>query len=284
MKISEQPETEDLPPPRKNEAEQSIGEAINAYAERQKVRNDTYDRETEKIRFKALFYVAVIVLLFGIALLLDPLGGFSGNNCTRRNGLMRRSRKLLRLLMFLLMLRKTSAEAAKAAVELSTEIAERRLRAYVDLSDIAINVIAVPGGNDAQLVGVLVIKNFGATPSNDVEISARTIFRKYPLGSTSLPERSKNQIVTARFAPGQERRINVPMEESAITAEQRASWEKEAIAAYFYGTVKYDDVFERTCTIYFKVLKSKTDGDISRFAVDGNNVQCFKPPSPQKLP
>jgi hypothetical protein len=152
----------------------------------------------------------------------------------------------------------------------------------VDISDIGINV--VPGGNDAQLVGVLVIKNFGASPSDDIEISARTIFGKYPLGSLSLPARSHNPIVTARFAPGQERKVNIPMEESAITAEQRAAWEKEAIAAYFYGTVKYDDIFERTCTIYFKVLRNKTDGDVSHFAVDGNNVECSKPPSPPKPP
>ena len=284
MKISEQPETEDLPPPRKNEAEQSIGEAINAYAERQKVRNDTYDKRNRKDTFKALFYVAVIVLLFAIATFTGSAWWIFREQLHEAERAYEPITEAAAAAKVSADAARASAEAATAAVELSDEIAERRLRAYVDLSDIAINVIAVPGGNDAQLVGVLVIKNFGATPSNNVEISARTIFRKYPLGSTSLPERSKNQIVTARFAPGQEQRSMFPWRKSAITAEQRASWEKEAIAAYFYGTVKYDDVFERTCTIYFKVLKSKTDGDISRFAVDGNNVQCFKPPSPQKLP
>jgi hypothetical protein len=131
---------------------------------------------------------------------------------------------------------------------------------------------------------VLVIKNFGASPSDDIEISARTIFGKYFLGSISLPARSHNPIVTARFAPGQERKVNIPMEESAITAEQRAAREKETIAAHFYGTVKYNDVFQRTCTIYFKVLRSKTDGDISRLVSNGNNVACSKASLPTKLP
>jgi hypothetical protein len=171
---------------------------------------------------------------------------------------------------------KSSAEAAKAAVELSDRTAARRLRAYVDISDIGINVVTIPGGNDAKIVGILVVENFGATPSNNVEISARTIIRKYPLGPITLPERSANPIVTARFAPGQERKVNIPMEEVAITPEQRAAWEKETIAAYFYGTIKYDDVFERSCTIYFIALRSKTDGDTTRFASEGNSVQCSK--------
>jgi hypothetical protein len=74
------------------------------------------------------------------------------------------------------------------------------------------------------------------------------------------------------------------MEESAITAEQRAAWEKETIAAHFYGTVKYNDVFDRTCIISFNVLRSKTDGDISRLASNGNNVACSKPSPPPRLP
>jgi hypothetical protein len=301
MKISDEPEIEDVPPLRKGEAERSIDEAIHAYAEGQKADNkngsaeiiaainsfaDSYNdkHHNRNDNFKKFIDIATILLLFGTAV-------FTGSAWWVFSGQLNEMEKVYAPIKESAAAAKASAEAAtasaeaaRAAVELSDKTTERRLRAYVDISDIGINVITAPGGNEPQLVGVLVIKNFGATPSNNVEISGRTVLRKYPLGSTSLPERSKNPIVTARFAPGQERKINVPMEESAITAEQRAAWEKEAIAAYFYGTVKYDDIFERTCTIYFKVLRNKTDGDVSHFAVDGNNVECSKPPSPPKPP
>jgi hypothetical protein len=301
MKISDEPRIEDVPPLKKSEAERSIDEAIHAYAEGQKTDNkddsteiiaainsfaDSYNdkRHNRNDGFKKFIDIATILLLFGTAVFTGSAWWvFSGqlNEMEKVYAPIKESAAAARASAEAAT---ASAEAARAAVELSDKTTERRLRAYVDISDVGINVVTAPGGNESQLVGILVIKNFGATPSNNVEVSARTVLRKYPLGSASLPERSKNPIVTARFAPGQERKINVPMEESAITAEQRAAWEKEAIAAYFYGTVKYDDIFERTCTIYFKVLRNKTDGDVSRFAVDGNNVECSKAPSPPKPP
>lgn len=287
----------------KSEAEKSIEEAIHASTERQNAENkdtateiiaainsfaDSYNaqriRDDRKNKVKTFVDIATMLLLFGTALFTGSAWWVFREQLHQIERAYAPIKESAEAANASAEAAKASAEAAKAAVELSTETAERQLRAYVDISDIGINVITVPGGNDAQLVGVLVIRNFGATPSNDIQISARTIFGKYPLGSISLPARSKNPIVTARFAPGQERKVNVPMEELAITAEQRAGWEKETIAAYFYGTVKYNDVFERTCTIYFNALRSKADGDISRFASKGNNVECSKPPPPPKPP
>jgi hypothetical protein len=303
MKISDEPRIEDVPPLRKSEAEKSIDEAIHAYAEGQKADgkndsaeiiaainsladsyNDKHHGRDRNDSVRTSIDIATMLLLLATAV-------FTGSAWWVFREQLRETERVYAPIKESAAAAKASAEAAtasaeaaKAAVELSDKTTERRLRAYVDISDIGINVITPPGGSESQLVGVLIIKNFGATPSNNVEVSDRSVLRKYPLGSAALPERSKNPIVTARFAPGQERKINVPMEESAITAEQRAAWEKEAIAAYFYGTVKYDDIFERTCTIYFKVLRSKADGDVSRFAVDGNNVECSKSPSPPKPP
>jgi hypothetical protein len=303
MKISDEPEIEDVPPLKKSEAEKSIDEAIHAYAEGQKADNkndsaemiaainsladsynDKHHKRDRNDNVKTFIDIATILLLFGTAAFTGSAWWVFREQLHEMERVYAPIKESAAAAKASAEAATASAEAARAAVELSDKTTERRLRAYVDISDIGINIITPSGANEPQLVGVLVIKNFGATPSNNVEISARTVLRKYPLGSTALPERSKNPIVTARFAPGQERKINVPMEESAITTEQRAAWEKEAIAAYFYGTVSYDDIFERTCTIYFKVLRSKTDGDVSRFAVDGNNVECSKVPSPPKPP
>jgi hypothetical protein len=283
---------------KKSEVAKPIDEAIDCDAERQELDNkkrfteivaaDSYNAQHNKParndKVRAFIDIATILLLFGTALFTGSAWWVFRGQLQEMERAYAPIKESAEAAKASAEAAKASAEAAKAAVELPDKTAERQLRAYVDISDIGINVTTVPGGNDAKLIGVLVIKNFGATPSNNIEISARTIFWKYPLGSISLPDRSKNPIVTARFAPGQERKVNVPMEESAITAEQRAAWEKETIAAYFYGTVKYDDVFDRTCTIYFKVLRSKTDGDISRFAADGNNVECSKPASPPMPP
>jgi hypothetical protein len=286
------------PPSRQSEVDNSLNETIH---ERQKAEDkkesteviaptnnfaEPYTNKHNKLslkdRIKAFVDISTILLLFGITLFTGSAWWVFKEQLYEMERAYAPIKESAEAARASAEAAKASAEAAKAAVELSDRTAERRLRAYIDISDIGINIITVAGGNDAQLLGVLVIKNFGATPSDNIEISARTIFRKYPLGSISLPERSKNPIVTARFAPGQERKVNVPMEEPAITAEQRAAWEKEAIAAYFYGTIKYDDIFERTCIIYFKVLRSKTDGDSSRFASDGNLVQCSKPaPAPE---
>jgi hypothetical protein len=287
----------------KSEVENSIEEAIHASAERQKAENretateiitainsfaDSYNsqriKDERKNKVKAFIDITTMLLLFGTALFTGSAWWVFREQLHQMERAYAPIKESAEATKASAEAAKASAEAARAAVELSTETAERQLRAYVDISDIGINTITVPGGNDVQLVGVLLIKNFGATPSNDIEISARTIFGKYPLGSLSLPARSHNPIVTARFAPGQERKVNIPMEESAITAEQRAAWEKETIAAYFYGMVKYNDVFDRTCTVSFKVLRSKTDGDISRLASNGNNVACSKPSPPPKLP
>jgi hypothetical protein len=250
-----------------------IAAALNRFDNSYNTQNNKPER---KDKARAFIDIATILLLFGTAL-------FTGLTWFVFRGQLQEMQKAYGAIKESAEAAKSSAEAAKSsaeaakeAVELSDRTAERRLRAYVDISDIGINVVTIPGGNDAKIVGVLVVKNFGATPSNNVEISARTVFRKYPLGPIPLPERSANPIVTARFAPGQERKVNIPMEEPAITPEQRASREKEAIAAYFYGTIKYNDVFERTCTIYFRALRSKTDGDISRFALEGNSVECSK--------
>lgn len=289
-----------MPPLRKSEVEQSIEEAIHARQKNENKSdsaeiiaaindfavsyNDNHNKRDRKDKIKVFIDIATIFLLFCAAL-------FTGSawwvfreqlrEMERGYGQIKQSAEAAKASAEAA---KASAEAAKAAVELSDKTAERQLRAYVDISDIGINIITTPGGNDAKLVGALVIKNFGATPSNNIEISARTILGKYPLGSILLPGPSHNTIVSARFAPGQERKVNIPMEELAITAEQRVAWDKETNAAYFYGTVRYDDVFERTCTIYFKVLRSKTDGDTTRFAANGNNVECSKPPLPPKPP
>jgi hypothetical protein len=283
----------------KSEVEKSIEEAIHARAERQKVDNketaaeiiaaisnfsDSFNDQRIKYdrrnKTKCFIDIAAVLLLFGTALFTGSSWWVFREDLHEIEKAYAPIKESADAAKASAEAAKVSAEAAKAAVELSTKTAERQLRAYVDIYDIGINIVAVPGGNDAQLVGVLVIKNFGATPSNDIEISTRTIFGKYPLGSASLPARSRNSIVTARLAPNQERKVNVRMEESAITAEQRAAWEKETIAAYFYGTVKYNDVFERACIVRFNVLKSKADGDGSRFASSGNNAECSVSPLP----
>jgi hypothetical protein len=264
-----------MPPATKSEAEKSLEEAIRAYAERQKTEtkdslgmaglhnssNSYSDENRQRTRNDTrniYFDIAIIVLLSCSALFTGLAWWVFREQLQEMEKAYAPIKEIAEAAKASADAARASAEAAKASVESVEKATETRLRAYVDIADIGINITQAPVNNDAKLVGVLVIKNFGATPSN-VDISARTVFGKYPLGPSLLPEPS-GPMITARFAPGQERRLNVQMEEPAITPEQRTAWDKETIAAYFYGTIKYDDVFKRTCAIAFRVLRTWPTG------------------------
>jgi hypothetical protein len=257
---------------RSSEIQNKMSSGIDAIADALNKQNQKHDREDGSKRTRETWTLWALGAAAVFTLGLDILSGCQLREMQRVYDPINRQAEATKKSADAA---RDAADAAKSAVELAEKNSERQLRAYVEISDIGMGFTNVPGIN-VKISGRLVMKNFGATPSNDVEVSARTLFREYPLGSFPLAARSTNPTVSIRLAPGEQHDVSIPMEEKGATAEEIAAWERETIAIYFHGTVKYGDIFGRTCTIYFRALRSKSDGDSSRFALEGNSIECSK--------
>jgi hypothetical protein len=167
--------------------------------------------------------------------------------------------------------------STRRLVKGAEDTAERQLRAYVDISEVACAIVPIEGSQTGQVnaASTVTIKNFGATPANSVISTPRTIIREYPLGSVALPPPTRPPI-EARLAPGAHRTFGCPTEEGIVTPVQLADWDKGVVAIYTYGTITYDDEFRNNWIIEFRLVQTKEHQGRVGFAEGGNRIKCQK--------
>jgi hypothetical protein len=150
-----------------------------------------------------------------------------------------------------------------------------QLRAYVDIFNVACDFVEGVQPGQVKAASHVTIKNFGATPANNIICKTRTIIREYPLGSVALPPPTRPPI-EGRLAPDGHITLGVPMEEDTVTPAQLVDWEKGTAAVYVYGTITYDDEFRNNCIIEFRMVKPKEGKGAVAFAEGGNRIKRQK--------
>lgn len=140
---------------------------------------------------------------------------------------------------------KRGADAAFDAVQVTSETANRQLRAYVCLQTAELVEPEVRTGFSATLT----FTNFGQTPAHDVRIRCREVtirpdaIRPQMLDFNDIKETEPVVIGPgAAFSKG----IHNILDEDELTAIQ-----KEEFVIWVYGDVRYTDVFKRTRSTTF---------------------------------
>ena len=132
---------------------------------------------------------------------------------------------------------KKTTEAAHAAIQATDKNAERQLRAYVHISNAEVVTIG-PASNQEV---VLVIKNYGQTPSSHARTRAGAGVQEWPL-KTQLPDVPEDILEgIGPLPPGRPGTLSVPVPK--LNDREMGELQAGRAAIFCYGEITYDDGF-----------------------------------------
>lgn len=157
--------------------------------------------------------------------------------------------------------------STKKLVTEAEDTAKRQLRAYVSTDT---EVVTIDGALPKVPTHGIILRNHGQTPANQITHWTRLLVAEFPLKEPLDRSEPVDVVIKSVLHPGADRHI---VAEKDLTDDEFGAIMKDGYALYFWGDVKYIDVFNNPQSTRFTYFLDRGAFKIGKWAhyKDGND-------------
>jgi hypothetical protein len=169
---------------------------------------------------------------------------------------------------------KEAADAARDSFNLSKITAERQLQSYISIESICAVGLGEMGAKQIGIKGR--IKNFGQTPAYKFRMCFGACLRDFPIAEEKLdlpPPQGDGPLTSISQVPpggGVEIMLDYPL---SLNEDQFKRLGNQTLAIYFFGEIRYVDIFKQRRTEKFRMMIGGNAG-VRLYQKDGE-TRCF---------